>query len=97
MQCVSIQEMRFTVEFPGDPSRAKLPDTAARRDLRIGASLTLWYAGWMIGVSAATLSRWERGIVEPIGTKRLVYAALLRHLADSGANAARKNKGDGDV
>lgn len=72
--------VRFAVEFPRDPNRIELPPVEDRRALRLHASLTLAYAAWLVGVDPATVSRWERGLVEPQGTRRLVYAALLDRL-----------------
>ena len=80
MHDASLRFVRLIVEFPRDPSRVVAPPAEERRALRLRASLTLGYAAWLVGVDTATLSRWERGLVEPHGTRRLVYAALLDRL-----------------
>ena len=44
------------------------------------ASLRLADLAQALRVDISTVSRWERGLVEPDGTARILYAAFLRRL-----------------
>ena len=57
-----------------------LPAHRRRRLIRHGSALTLAATGSLLGVDAATVSRWEAGVHEPRGAARLLYAALLEEL-----------------
>src|SRR3954453_5457376 len=61
-------------------SRPGLPNLATRRSIRTSSELTLARLAELLCVDLATVSRWERGEIEPEGTARLMYAALLDKL-----------------
>lgn len=52
------------------------------RDARLRAGLSLSEVGITIGVSSATVYRWERGQRRPTGAAALRYARLCESLMD---------------
>lgn len=58
-------------------SRAILPEPAERIRLRKSFHVTRRILAASIGVSQATIERWELGINEPTGENRDDYAAIL--------------------
>jgi DNA-binding transcriptional regulator YiaG len=62
--------------------RRSLPDPAAAKAIRLAAQLTEREIGTSIGVTAATVCRWERGSRKPRGHQRDAYADLLARLAE---------------
>ena len=64
--------------------RPELPAPADRRRLRLAAGHSLLSAGVLIGVDPSSLSRWERGVVEPIGPARQVYGEFLAKCSGEG-------------
>ena len=57
-----------------------LPAPETRATLRDAAGLRLADLAQVLAVDVSTVSRWERGLVEPRGTARILYAALLADL-----------------
>lgn len=57
-----------------------LPTPAARRAIRMGAGLTQPDLAAELGVSPATISRWEAGLVVPLHDHRQAYAQVLDDL-----------------
>jgi transcriptional regulator with XRE-family HTH domain len=60
-----------------------LPAPEQRRRARERALLRLSDVGTLLRVDASTISRWERGKVEPHGSARLLYAAFLVRLTST--------------
>ena len=67
-------------------TRRRFPPPAARRRLRLRAGVTLAVIARTVGVSGATVSRWETGHREPTGAHLEVYAEVLARLAREVAN-----------
>ena len=61
-------------------TRRSLPDPAAAKAIRLAAHLTEKEIGTSVGVTAATVCRWERGTRKPRGRQRDAYAAVLSAL-----------------
>lgn len=61
---------------------AVLPAPIRREELRTTARLRLADLAALMNVDVSTVSRWERGLVEPRGTARLMYAGLLASLSN---------------
>lgn len=59
-----------------------LPSVSGRVEARRRAHLTLREIAAEIGVCHTSVSRWERGLVEPRGPARVLYAASLARPAD---------------
>lgn len=59
-----------------------LPSVSDRVDARHRARLTLREVAAELGVCHTSVSRWERGLIEPRGPARDLYAATLARLAD---------------
>lgn len=66
-----------------DLAKAKLnlPPPEARRAIRESLGLPQGAIGEQLGVSGATIGRWENGTREPRGELLLRYSTLLRDLA----------------
>ena len=58
----------------------RLASTGGARALRMGAGLSLREVADELGVSAAAVSRWERGLRRPGGRLALKWGRLLRSL-----------------
>jgi DNA-binding XRE family transcriptional regulator len=69
--------------------------TGSGRQLRLRAGVTLREAAEDIGVDPGTLSRWERGLEMPKGTRARLYGAHLERLlaADGTATAILVSNG----
>jgi DNA-binding transcriptional regulator YiaG len=52
--------------------------------LRLARFRTLWEVAGRVGVSAATVSRWERGLHLPAGDKALALLQVAREMAEGG-------------
>ena len=63
----------------------ELSRTGRARELRLAADLSLYEVARAIGVSAATVQRWEVGERRPHGEAALRYAALLEALVERAA------------
>ncbi len=63
-----------------------LPDVCERRALRERAELRLVDLAAILRADISTISRWERGCVEPRGSARVLYAAVLEQLQRSTYN-----------
>lgn len=63
----------------GEPN---VPSPEVRGGLREAAELRLADLAQLLDVDVSTVSRWERGLVEPRGAARLMYAALLATLSN---------------
>ena len=61
---------------------ANLPAPRCREEVRAEAKLRLADLALLLAVDVSTISRWERGLVEPRGAARLMYAALLTSLSN---------------
>ena len=59
---------------------AALPTPEMRRAIRVGAGLTQLELGRVVGVAAASISRYESADREPRGEHRARYAAALAEL-----------------
>lgn len=59
-----------------------LPSPRRRREIRQRAEVTLTAVARALGVSYATMQRWEKGTQEPqrLGQERIAYARLLAEL-----------------
>jgi transcriptional regulator with XRE-family HTH domain len=66
-----------------DGASPPLPEPHERRRVRERASLRLVDVAELLRVDISTVSRWERGQVEPHGSARLVYAAFLARLTSA--------------
>lgn len=73
--------MTSTVSISLDGLAPSLPMPTRRRRIREQASLRLADLANALNVDISTVSRWERGQVEPRGSARLLYAALLVRLS----------------
>jgi DNA-binding transcriptional regulator YiaG len=62
-----------------------LASSGRARGIRISAGLSLADVGGAIGVTAATVQRWENGLRKPYGEAALRYGALLQALARQAA------------
>jgi hypothetical protein len=78
---VSVVQQPLVISLDG--RRPQLPLPVERRRRRERASLRLADLAHILRVDISTVSRWERGIVEPHGSGRLVYAALLAGLNEA--------------
>lgn len=61
-------------------TRRSLPDPPTAKAIRLAACLTEREIGSSVGVTAATVCRWERGTRKPRGRQRDAYAAVLNAL-----------------
>lgn len=60
--------------------------TGRARSLRLECGISQWMAARQIGVDAAAVMRWEKGIHKPSGRNALEYHRFLERLAASAAN-----------
>ena len=58
-----------------------LPGVRDRVQAREQAHVTLRELAQTLGVCHSTVSRWERGVIEPRGAGRILYAASLAELS----------------
>lgn len=68
-------------ELAGRVRAARLPEPCERARIRTDAHVTLRDFAQTLGVSQMTMSRWERGEVEPRLEQRVAYARLLREVS----------------
>lgn len=61
---------------------ARLPNPEERRRIRDEAGASLVEVGDELRVSALTVSRWERGLVEPSRDHAIAYRRLLEQLRE---------------
>ncbi len=66
--------------------RRRLPSPTARRRLRLRAGISLAVIAREIGVTPASVSRWESGAREPAACHLDGYVAVLDRLAGELAN-----------
>lgn len=69
-------------------ARPKLPDPAARQEIRRRANIPQDRMARELGVHRVTFLRWERGDRTPRGEHRSAYARLLRELDEATRAAA---------
>jgi DNA-binding XRE family transcriptional regulator len=60
---------------------AKLPEPCERKAIREAAGATLAEVGTELGVTDATVHRWERGRARPRREHAIAYARLLSRLS----------------
>ena len=73
-------------------SRRRLPPPAERHRLRVRVGVSLAVIARAIGVTTATVSRWETGDREPTNVHLKSYAAVLARLARELANDRGKEQ-----
>jgi transcriptional regulator with XRE-family HTH domain len=73
--------MSATLTIPLSGTAPILPSPQERRRIRERASLRLEDVAALLRVGTSTVSRWEHAHVEPHGSARVLYAALLTSLA----------------
>lgn len=61
----------------------RLASTGAARAIRIGAGATIREVAQVVGVSPATVHRWETGNRVPRGEKGLAYGRALDELTEA--------------
>lgn len=64
-----------------DGTAPSLPTPSHRRAVREAACLRLADVAELLSVNISTISRWERGLIEPSGASRIIYAAFLGRIA----------------
>jgi DNA-binding XRE family transcriptional regulator len=70
-----------SLRIPLDENPGPLPSPRERRQLRQATGMRLVDVARVLHVDTSTVSRWERGFVDPHGSARLVYVAFLDRLA----------------
>ena len=78
--------MSATLTIPLSGTGPALPSPHERRRIRQRASLRLADVAALLRVGTSTVSRWEHAHVEPHGSGRVLYAALLTSLAGTEAH-----------